>query len=201
MFESSALTRILPTSQITSVFNVVVSLVLQEYIGPLGLVVANCFAMSIRISYTLCYIRFIRFSWTSEAFLPAIMPRKRLLLLMCGTCALTIVTSKIHTAIHIFSGALTLLITLMALLKLERSSLMTIRQSTKKEMWFFGSWGLFCLFMKSYVQTRLLSRSFDSLPTFFSTVRSSYFVFLLWIARASSLCSWASPHPPRSPLC
>ena len=105
---------------------------LQEYIGPLGLVVANCFAMSIRISYTLCYIRFIRFSWTSEAFLPAIMPRKRLLLLMCGTCALTIVTSKIHTAIHIFSGALTLLITLMALLKLERSSLMTIRQSTKK---------------------------------------------------------------------
>ena len=200
MFESSALTRILPTSQITSVFNVVVSLVLQEYIGPLGLVVANCFAMSIRISYTLCYIRFIRFSWTSEAFLPAIMPRKRLLLLMCGTCALTIVTSKIHTAIHIFSGALTLLITLMALLKLERSSLMTIRQSTKKEMWFFGSWGLFCLFMKSYVQTRLLSRSFDSLPTFFSTVRSSYFVFLLWIARASSLCSWASPHPPRSPL-
>ena len=137
MFESSALTRILPTSQITSVFNVVVSLVLQEYIGPLGLVVANCFAMSIRISYTLCYIRFIRFSWTSEAFLPAIMPRKRLLLLMCGTCALTIVTSKIHTAIHIFSGALTLLITLMALLKLERSSLMTIRQSTKKEMWFF----------------------------------------------------------------
>ena len=75
MFESSALTRILPTSQITSVFNVAVSLVLQEYIGPLGLVVANCFAMSIRISYTLCYIRFIRFSWTSEAFLPAIMPK------------------------------------------------------------------------------------------------------------------------------
>ena len=119
MFESSALTRILPTSQITSVFNVAVSLVLQEYIGPLGLVVANCFAMSIRISYTLCYIRFIRFSWTSEAFLPAIMPRKRLLLLMCGTCALTIVTSKIRTAIHIFSGALTLLITLMALLKIR----------------------------------------------------------------------------------
>ena len=72
--------------------------------------------MSIRISYTLCYIRFIRFSWTSEAFLPAIMPRKRLLLMMCGTCAVTIVTSKIHTAIHVFSGALTLLITLMALL-------------------------------------------------------------------------------------
>lgn len=151
MFESSALTRILPTSQITSVFNVAVSLVLQEYIGPLGLVVANCFAMSIRISYTLCYIRFIRFSWTSEAFLPAIMPRKRLLLLMCGTCALTIVTSKIRTAIHIFSGALTLLITLMALLKLERSSLTTIRQSTKKDMWFFWFVRVVLSIMKSYV--------------------------------------------------
>ena len=123
-------------SQITSVFNVVVSLVLQEYIGPLGIVVANCFAMSIRIAYTLCYIRFNRFSWTSEAFLPAIMPRKQLLLLMCGTCALSIVTSKIHTAINVFGGALTLLITFMALVKLERSSLMTIRQS-KKEVWCF----------------------------------------------------------------
>lgn len=107
---------------------------LQEYIGPLGLVVANCFAMSIRISYTLCYIRFNRFTWTSEAFLPAIMPRKRLLLLMCGTCVLSIMTSKIHTAIHVFSGALILLITFLALMKLERSSLMTIRKSTKKEV-------------------------------------------------------------------
>jgi hypothetical protein len=120
-------------SQITSVFNVAASLVLQEYIGALGLVVANCFAMSIRISYTLCYIRFARFSWSSEAFLPALMPRKRLLLLMCGTCALTIVTSNIHTAVHVFGGVFTLIITLTALLKLERSSLMTIRRSSKKE--------------------------------------------------------------------
>jgi hypothetical protein len=102
--------------------------------GALGLVVANCFAMSIRIAYTLCYIRFVRFSWTSEAaFLPALMPRKQLLLLMCGTCALTLVTSKIHSAIHVLAGAFTLLITLAALLKFERSSLMTIGRSSKKE--------------------------------------------------------------------
>jgi hypothetical protein len=64
--------------QITSVFNVAVSVLLQEHIGALGLVVANCFAMSIRIAYTLCYIRFVRFAGTSEAFLPALVPRKRL---------------------------------------------------------------------------------------------------------------------------
>ena len=156
---------LLLNSQITSVFNVVVSLVLQEYIGPLGLVVANCFAMSIRISYTLCYIRFIRFSWSSEAFLPAIMPRKRLLLMMCGTCAVTIVTSKIHTAIHVFSGALTLLITLMALLKLERSSLMTIRQSTKKEVWF--SWFVRVVLFNFEVLQALPTKSFESLSTLF----------------------------------
>lgn len=82
---------------ITSVFNVAVSVLLQEHIGTLGLVVGNCFAMSIRIAYTLCYVRFVRFAGTSEAFLPALVPRKRLLLLMCATCAITIVTSKIHT--------------------------------------------------------------------------------------------------------
>lgn len=130
----SVLTRVpLLFLQITSVFNVAVSVLLQEYIGTLGLVVANCFAMSIRITYTLCYVRFVRFAGTSEAFLPALVPRKRLLLLMCATCAVTIVTSKIHNAIHVLSGAFTLLITLTALLKFERSSLMTIRRSAKKE--------------------------------------------------------------------
>ena len=65
--------------------------------------------------------------------MPALVPRKRLLLLMCATCAVTIVTSKIHNAIHVLSGAFTLLITLTALLKFERSSLMTIHRSAKKE--------------------------------------------------------------------
>ena len=51
----SVLIRVPLLSQITSVFNVAVSVLLQEYIGALGLVVANCFAMSIRIAYTLCY--------------------------------------------------------------------------------------------------------------------------------------------------
>ena len=73
-------------------------------------------------------------SAAAEAVVPAIMPRQRLLLLMCGTCVLSIMTSKIHTAIHVFSGALILLITFLALMKLERSSLMTIRKSTKKEV-------------------------------------------------------------------
>jgi len=118
---------------ITSVLNVAVSILLQAYIGALGLVVANCSAMSIRIAYTLCYVLFVRFAGTSEAFLPALVPRKRLLLLMYATCAVIIVTSKIHNAIHVLSGAFTLLITLTALLKFERSSLMTNRRSAKKE--------------------------------------------------------------------
>jgi hypothetical protein len=133
-FHFSVLTRVpLLFIQITLVFNVAVSVLLQEHIGALGLVVANCFAMSIRIAYTLCHVCFVRFAGTSEAFLLALVPRNRLLLLICATCAMTIVTLKIHNAIHVSSGKFTLLITLTALLKFERSSLMNIRRSGKKE--------------------------------------------------------------------
>jgi hypothetical protein len=58
-----------------------------------------------------------------------------------------------------------LLITLMALLKLERSSLMTIRQSTKKEVWFF--WFVRVVLFNFEVLQALPTKSLESLSTLF----------------------------------
>ena len=120
-------------TQITSAFNVAAAAGLQFRLGSLGFILANCFAMTVRIAYTLCYVHYVRFANCSEHRFIECLPRKETILLFCATTAVTVFTSTLRPFVHLCSGALVFIVIIGALSRFEASSIRVMSELKNKQ--------------------------------------------------------------------
>jgi len=120
-------------TQITSAFNVAAAAWLQFRLGSLGFILANCFSMTVRIAYTLCYVHYVRFANCSEHRFIECLPRKETILLFCATTAVTVFTSTLRPFVHLCSGALVFIVIIGALSRFEASSIRVVRELKNKQ--------------------------------------------------------------------
>lgn len=120
-------------TQITSAFNVAAAAGLQFRLGSLGFILANCFAMTVRIAYTLCYVHYVRFANCSEHRFIECLPRKETILLFCATTAVTVFTSTLRPFVHLCSGALVFIVIIGVLSRFEASSIRVMSELKNKQ--------------------------------------------------------------------
>lgn len=120
-------------TQITSAFTVAAAAGLQFRLGSLGFILANCFAMTVRIAYTLCYVHYVRFANCSEHRFIECLPRKETILVFCATTAVTVFTSTLRPFVHLCSGALVFIVIIGALSRFEASSIRVMSELKNKQ--------------------------------------------------------------------
>mmetsp|Transcript_8905 Transcript_8905/g.14130 ORF Transcript_8905/g.14130 Transcript_8905/m.14130 type:complete len:128 (-) Transcript_8905:220-603(-) len=107
----------------------IASVLLQPYFGALGLMLANCCTMSIRIAYALCYVH-MRFR--GLGFLTAALPRINVVLSMLVMSACTWYTSTAGFVFHFAAGMLSLAGICLSLGTWERETVTHLRSLKNK---------------------------------------------------------------------
>ena len=116
---------VLPRMQIASIINMTFAIGLQPRIGALGLIIANCVSMTIRISYTVYFVFFDRFK--SLASCSECLPHRNVLLLLCLTSASTAFSRAHSSTFHVAAGLFSMTFIVAVIARYEASSISSLR--------------------------------------------------------------------------
>ena len=115
---------------ISSALNVCASVMLQFKFGALGLIMANCCTMSIRIAYTLCYVH-VRFQGSGH--LTHATPHSNVVIILLALSVCTWFTSTQGFAVHFGAGLLSVIGIVVAVVRWERATFIALRKLRNKD--------------------------------------------------------------------